>query len=403
MEMTIADLENQDSLDTLGSLNLGALSKDRLVTPLQAFEAIASFIRTFLLGDDHQRTILTLWIAHTWCFSQLRSVTYLDVRSPEAQSGKSVCLKLLELLCCDAVLLTAVNPKTLFRRLLHKRSLSEIKENIETSTRPQVPITFLLDDFHHTFGPSERQPIVALLNCGSDVTSRYSHGPQEYFVACPKAFAGNTPLPASLASRCIPIVLHRRKFSDQLKPFFADDLLVVSNSFRQWLEAWTAEVAPRLEEARCKPIQFPPALTPRQQQCAEPLLRLANMIGGSWPAKARAALLSAFGVADYSPQVQVLRDIRDLFLLNNQAETLLTRDVLSYLRNLEDRPWSRWSSNSRNDLSNLLRPFGIFSRDIKVDGAALKGYRLRDFQDAWERYAGPVATGRDHQISVATT
>ena len=72
------------------------------------------------------------------------------------------------------------------------------------------------------------------------------------------------------------------------------------------------------------------------------------MIGGPWPARARAALLAAFGVAEYGNQVQVLRDIRDLFLLNKQPEKLPTRDVLSYLRNLEDRPWNRWGSNSRN-------------------------------------------------------
>ncbi|SRR5581483_11403910 len=74
--------------------------------------------------------------------------------------------------------------------------------------------------------------------------------------------------------------------------------------------------------------------------------------------------------------------------------------TIPYLEgNLEDRPWAKWGSNSRNHLSNLLRPFGIFSCDVKVDGASLKGYRLQDFQDAWERYAGPVAIGRDRENS----
>ena len=386
MHMTVADVENQETP----------------ATPLQGFDALESFIRAFLLCDDHQLTLLTLWIACTWCVSRFHTISYLDVRSPEPQCGKSLCLKLLELLCCEPALVTAADPGTLLRRLLANRSISEIKKNIDSPNRPRFPVTFLIDDYHHSFGPAERQPIVALLNCGSDVSSRYSHGQDEYFVAGPKAFAGNTPLPASLASRCVPIVLRRRKFSDPLKPFFADDLLAPSNAFKQWLRDWTDEIAPRLQETRCKPIQFPPALTPRQQQCAEPLLRIANVIGGSWPARARAALMAAFGIAMYGHQVQVLRDIRDLFLLNNQPERLPTRDVLSYLRDLEDRPWSRWGTNSRNQLSNLLRPFGIFSRDIKVDGASLKGYRLQDFQDAWERYAGPVATSRERENSVAT-
>ena len=40
---------------------------------------------------------------------------------------------------------------------------------------------------------------------------------------------------------------------------------------------------------------------------------------------------------------------------------------------------------------------------FKVDGASLKGYRLQDFQDAWERYAGPLATSRDRENSVAAS
>jgi hypothetical protein len=377
--------------------------QDLPATPLQGFDALQSFLRAFLLCDDHQLTILTLWIANTWCFSRFRAIPYLDVRSPEPQCGKSLCLKLLELFCCGPALVTAAGPSTLLRRLLDRRSLSEFKKNIDNSHRPQLPITFLIDDCHHSFGPSERQPLVALLNCGSDVSSRYSRGRDEYFVAGPKAFAGNTLLPASLASRCIPIVLRRMKFSDQIKPFFADDLLALTDPLRQWLEDWAAEAGPRLEESRGKPIQLPSALAPRQQQCVEPLLRIANRIGGVWPARARAALMAAFDVAQYSDQIQVLRDVRDLFLLNHQPEKLLSRDVLSYLRSLEDRPWNKWGNNSRNHLSNLLRPFGIFSCDIKVEGASLRGYRMKDFQDAWERYAGPVATSRDREISVAAT
>jgi hypothetical protein len=104
-------------------------NQDPPATPLQGFDAIESFIRAFLLCDDHQRTILTLWIANTWCFSRFHTIPYLDVRSPEPQCGKSVCLQLLELLACEPALVTAAAPSTLLGRLLEKRSLSELKKN----------------------------------------------------------------------------------------------------------------------------------------------------------------------------------------------------------------------------------------------------------------------------------
>ena len=36
-------------------------------------------------------------------------------------------------------------------------------------------------------------------------------------------------------------------------------------------------------------------------------------------------------------------------------------------------------------------------------GASLKGYRLQDFQDALARYAGPLATTRDRENSLAVS
>ena len=110
-------------------------NQDKPATPLQGFDAIESFIRAFLTCDDHQFTILALWIANTWCFSRFHTIPYLDVRSPEPQCGKSVCLKLLELLSCGPALVTAAAPGTLIRRLLDRRSLSEFQKNISESKK----------------------------------------------------------------------------------------------------------------------------------------------------------------------------------------------------------------------------------------------------------------------------
>lgn len=358
--------------------------------PPQVLDSIAAFIREYLVCDDHQLTILTLWSTYTWCFHSFLTAPYLNIRSPEPQCGKSVCLLLLDWLCRLPLLASGATPSTLFSRLLASRSMADM----EKRERPNLPLTILLDDCHHSFGPSERQPVVALLNSGSEITSRFADGNHIYCVYGPKAFASNFPLPQSLASRCIPIVLRRRKASETAKRFIPDDVQTIIKDYQSWLENWARENFERLSEKRNVPVQLPPGLTPRQQQCAEPLIRVANLIGGRWPAKARTALAAVFSTAECSAQVTLLRDLRTLFRMNNNPEQLPSRDLLAYLCSLENRPWSSWGSKSGVRLGTLLRPFGIFSQDIKVDGQSLKGYRSRDFQDAWERYAGPVADGR---------
>jgi hypothetical protein len=261
----------------------------------------------------------------------------------------------------------------------------------------------LIDDYQHSFTASERQALIAILNCGTELAARYSYRDDDYFVTAPKAFAGNTPLPESLASRCIPIILRRAKFSEPVKRFFPDDLEPLTESFRAWLENWAKEAAPRLQEARDKSVQLPPALTPRQRQCAEPLLRIANQIGGPWPAMAREALAAAFSTADYSHSIQLLRDTRTFYLKNNQPKQMPTRDLLIFLSSLDNRPWSTWSSKSGQRLASLLHSWGIFSHDIRVGEESLKGYYSQEFQDAWERYAGPVAAFAAAEKNAATT
>lgn len=353
----------------------------------QALDLVAAFIRQHLICDDHQLDILSLWCVYTWCFTSFINAPYLEIRSSEPQSGKSACLFLLHALCKAPVLLHGPGSATVISRLLHGRST----EQIRNGKVPQVPLTMLLDDCHHSFTSAERQPLISLLNCGSEASSLYAQGNSDYSVYGPKAFAGNAPLPPSLASRCISIMLRRRKSSDPVKPCSIDDLEEPASKIRDWLRGWADEHCDQLFEKRNSPVQLPPGLTPRQQQCAEPLVRVANMMGGSWPKKAQTALSAVFAAADCTESVQLLRDLRALFFLKGKPEALPTRDLLSHLCNLENRPWSSWGSKSGSRLGGLLRPFHIFSEDVRFGEDVLKGYKFKDFQDAWERYAGNVA------------
>src|SRR5262249_20666921 len=150
---------------------------------------------------------------HIWCYDAFPTAAYLDIRSPESQSGKSLCLDLVELLCGDPCRINGGEPKTVFHQLLGD---GEITQD-EKADPPPCPI--LLDDSQHTFAPSERQPLVALLNPGSRRRSVYPFGGRQYSAFGPKAFAGNARLPGSLAARCIPILLWRKKPSDKISRF----------------------------------------------------------------------------------------------------------------------------------------------------------------------------------------
>ena len=349
-------------------------------------DEIANFLRRYLVCDDHQLTILALWVVHTWCFRVFHTIPYLDIRSPEPQSGKTLCLKLLHLLCAKPVFAHGADPKTLIARLITGRTFPELLTEDGKIVQTE-PFTIFLDDCHHTFGSSERQQLVALLTSGTSATSCFAYGDADYYTFSPKVFAGNSPLPRSLAARCIPILLRRRMPSeraDRFNPFTPHDSMSdLTESISRWANSNLSGMKNLRENS---PVDAPVSLTPRQQECAEPLIIIADCVGGFWPEKARAAIACIFGATEASDSVEVLRDIRHLFLEKKNPPYLLSRDLLAGLRELEYRPWSAWPKNAGRRLGGLLAPFKINSRRIKVNGDTFWGYYYENFEDVWQRY-----------------
>ncbi len=150
--------------------------------------------------------------------------------------------------------------------------------------------------------------------------------------------------------------------------------------------------------------QFPPELSSRQQDCAEPLLIIADLIGGDWPQRARNALVNAFALSafeDFHSSKQILADIHQAFTTKGNPAWLSTADVLEFLHAMDDRPWDEWSKGkpmTSKDLGRLLHPFGIKSKNHRTEegnqGAkdkivkdkVVKGYSLEVFQKSWHKY-----------------
>jgi Protein of unknown function (DUF3631) len=347
---------------------------------------IASYFRRYLVCSDDQLTVMALWSLYTWCFKSFSIAPYLAIRSPESQSGKTICLHLLESVCNHPELISGASARTLESRLTCDRTLRE-----NEFFRVSPPFTFFIDDCQNILGPSERQPLVALLNAGWDRASRYVERRREICVFGPKAFAGNAPLPPSLASRCIPIVLRRPRPADNYEWFRPWLIAEEADALAGRIQDWVKENSSGLLEAECGDIDpFPQTLTPRQQDCAEPLLRVARLVGGHWPEKAFNAFTAIFQSSERSPSISLLSDMRLIFSVKNNPEYLSTRDLLAALCKFEDRPWHSWTTKSGRRLGTMLHPFGIGSHTLSPDSeAACKGYRFRDLHDTWERYLPP--------------
>ena len=346
----------------------------------KVLDDIAAFIRRYLVCGDHQLNILTLWTACTHCYDHFLTAPYLHVRSPQPQCGKSLCLNLLGDLSHAGLCFTGAPAAVVFHRLIEGSSLDA------RAPLPSCPV--LIDDYHHSFGPSERQPLIAFLNSGVDWNGCFAWGEEDYNLFSPKVLAGNSPLPRSLAARCIPIHLRCPKPSEKFLRYSEEearpDVKALTDRLCQWLDQASPVLA---QAANDLPPHLPATLSPGRRKYAEPLVHIADVAGETWPAKVRAALAAVFDLLEPSREFQMLSDLRLVFREKNDPECLATSDLLAQLRSLDGRPWSAWSANSGRRLADLLRPFGIMSRRFHPgSGVDFMGYLLNDFYDVWERY-----------------
>jgi hypothetical protein len=132
--------------------------------------------------------------------------------------------------------------------------------------------------------------------------------------------------------------------------------------------------------------ELPPGIEDRSADVWEPLITIADAVGGDWPKRARdaaVALVTAGKEVEPSLGVRLLANIREVL----DAEKLPTKVLLEKLHAISESPWRDLRGKPLDDrgLANRLRQYDIKSKDIRTGAGTLKGYYRTDFQDAWVR------------------
>jgi hypothetical protein len=114
---------------------------------------------------------------------------------------------------------------------------------------------------------------------------------------------------------------------------------------------------------------------------------IADEAGGDWPVKARDACKALVDAAEAAEEdqltsIQLLADIRQVFDDKSKA-FLSSTDLVAGLWAIEDSPWSD-SGLTKHRLASQLRDYGI--KPTRDATGSVRGYRLTDFKDAFDRY-----------------
>jgi hypothetical protein len=346
---------------------------------------IGAFITRFVvLPSPETADLLALWVLHSHAFEAAWATPYLRITSAAPSSGKTLLLEVLAAITRNGW--HAVNP-----------SVAVLYRKIDRSSP-----TLLLDEMDN-YPLDDRRDALAVLNMGykrgAMVDRCKDNGDLESFNAfCPKAYAGldNRQLVDTLLSRSITIRLEPRLSSEPVEMWISPIAEPEAHKLRDRCEQWVAALKIDVL-ARHRP-ELPDCLHNRSAEVWWALLALAEHIGGEWPGRARAAAegFSAGGdSADDAPdQVRLLEDVCNAF---GGEPAIFTKTLLEKLNEGDESPWGarrRGEGLDARGLSQMLRPFGIKSKTVRVSGETpptSRGYRVDQFADAFARHL-PEAT-----------
>lgn len=357
-------------------------------------DELARHVRRYVVLSADQATLCALWVVHVFAIAAADVTPYLIVTSPQRRCGKSRLLEVLRGLVLGAWYVVRPSEAVLFRKLA-------------------TGAVLFLDEYDTIFSAAAKdstEGIRATLNAGFErgaVVSRCEdHGKEllDFEVFGPKVLAGIGDPPDTVRDRGYVLSLRRARRSETRERFRRRKAGPVAEELRRRLEAWADTPGTIAALKRAEPA-LPDALNDRAQDAAEPLLALADLAGGEWPARARAALVALAGEAEEdevedASGVALLRDLVVVFERLAGPKGATSEVLVRELRSTEGTPWEKWNRGEGldpNGLARLLRPFKVHSKKKrwKSGDEPRGGYYKADILEAADRYVPPMPKDPD--------
>jgi Protein of unknown function (DUF3631) len=342
---------------------------------------LAATVRRYVVLTNPQADAVCLWIAFTHVHDAFDVSPRLIVKSPQKRSGKTRLFSVLARLVARPRGASGITSSAL-RRLIELRHPTMLIDEVDTLMRGDREMS---------------QALRGLINSGFNrdfatftmnvPTRDNGYEPHEFSTWAPLALAGIGNLPETIRDRSIEIEMKRKLKSEKVERLRRRDGGDLDQIARK-LARWSQE---NIDSLRAAHAEMPEALNDRAADAWEPLIAIADLVSGDWPALARAAALALSGesVDDENIGSTLLADIQGIFRKEG-ADRLSSEDLTNYLVALDERPWAECKGGrpmTKFQLSRLLKDYGIVSKTVRLDGGRTpKGYHLADFADAFQRY-----------------
>ena len=347
------------------------------VNGAEVLNEMAETFSRYCALPEGAKEILALWCAYTHGFEAFQCSPRLYVTSPEKGCGETTLRDVIALFVPRSLPTENVSVAVLFR-LVEKYKPVVLADECDAWLRDNEELRGLLNAGHRRGGMVYR--------CegeGNEVRGFHVFAP---VVLCGIS-KNNTKLPETLLDRSIIIRLDRAA-KGELQARFNSDRVEKETEMCRKIARFIADNKARYKT--CDPV-LPEGVYNRLADNWRPLFAVAEIAAGEWPARAEAAFRSLVRTGDIDAQslgVTLLSDIREVF----DGEEMLSRRLIERLSAREESPWKCYDHGKEitmRQLANLLKPYGVHPRDVRLSGEHGRGYRLADFQKPFRSYLTP--------------
>lgn len=346
----------------------------------ELFSEMSQVLRRYMVMSQAASDAVCAWSVLTYLENQewVRTLPILAIQAATKRSGKTRLMELILYLAAKPLAASGVSGSALFRTIEHYRPTFIIDE-ADAFLKENEELRGILNSGH-------TRPMAFIIRSVGD-----DHEPRKFSTWCPKAIAGIGRLQETLEDRSIEVRLKRKTKAEKVarKLTRTPQLIDLQRKIIRWVDDHRAAAVAEPE--------IPSRLDDRAADNWEPLLTIAQLVGGEWPARLRSAAIElSGGREEETPQVTVLADIKRLFDQHAMADSLSTQAILEYLtqhKDCEERPWKTWKKGYPLDamaLARLLKPHGVTPKTIRESGVLFKGYLRASLADLWERYVTSV-------------
>jgi hypothetical protein len=373
--------------DDLLNAILSAETVKEPLSPEKLFNDIKQFLLCYVVFSKPEHIdVIALWIMHTWVVDQFDFTPYIYLHSPVMRCGKTQVHRVVEPLVKNPLRTCNVSEAALYR---------EIEDSHPT---------LLWDEIDSVFGNRKSSEANenkrALINAGYErglKAIRMERGSGGFVKIsfdpfCPKILAGIGRLPDTIVDRSIPILIHRRLKTQPCQKFRRRDR-TAAKPIHDALEAWSKDVE-LLKSLRASQPQMPEFMFDRQEDIWEPLLAIADLIGGKVPKLARDAARVlcnnddelGYGASQLAAIKKVVGD----------QDPISSADLINGLWEADALPSRLMDDEEPNHkkighwLSKFIQSYGGKpARKLRFGEQTFKGYEGAELKEIFDRYCPP--------------